>query len=200
MDDKYLPAPDPSLNDGDPLMLQVVAHSTDDPWSSSTRTHTIAISLGREDACASSRRTSCPNDSIYDAMLNSALAGVDVQFMMTGWPDHKSAFSAAKSFWLKYLKAGGRLFLYEKGFFHAKTIAVDSSISAIGTMNMDLRSFTLQKEMMVWIYGEERAVELENIFEADKADCREVTLDEVEAFTFGQRLAHSTNRLASHLM
>ena len=33
-----------------------------------------------------------PSESIYDAMLNAALAGVDVQFMMTGWPDHKSAF------------------------------------------------------------------------------------------------------------
>ena len=199
MDEKYLPAPDPALNDGDPLMVQVVAHSTDDPWNSSTRTHTIAISSAEKTLRIQSPYF-VPNDSIYDAMMNAALSGVDVQFMMTGWPDHKSAFSAAKSYWAKYLKSGGRLFLYQKGFFHAKTIAVDSRMSAIGTMNMDLRSFTLQKEMMVWIYGEERALELEGIFEADLAECREVTLEEVEAFTFGQRLSHSTNRLAAHLM
>jgi cardiolipin synthase len=199
MSDKYLPAPDPIPESDDPLMVQVVAHSTDDPWSSSTRTHTIAIGSAEKTIRIQSPYF-VPNESIYDAMMNAALAGVDVQFMMTGWPDHKSAFSAAKSYWLKYLKSGGRLFLYEKGFFHAKTIAVDSRISAIGTMNMDLRSFTLQKEMMVWIYGEERARELEAIFDADLAECREVTLEEVEAFTFGQRIAHSTNRLAAHLM
>ncbi len=199
MDDKYLPAPDPSLNDADPLMLQVVAHSTDDPWSSSTRAHTIAISSARETVKVQSPYF-VPSESIYDALLNAALSGVDVRFMMTGWPDHKSAFNAAKSYWLKFLQAGGHIYLYEKGFFHAKTIAVDSSISAIGTMNMDLRSFTLQKEMMVWIHDPGRARELEAVFDEDLEECREVTLAEVEAFTFGQRLSHSSSRLAAHLL
>ena len=64
--------------------------------------------------------------SLYDSMVNAALAGVDVQFMMTGWPDHKSAWNAAKSYFEPLLRAGARIFMYEKGFFHAKTMAVDS--------------------------------------------------------------------------
>lgn len=199
MDEKYLPAPAPELNDQDPLMLQVVAHSTDDPWSSSTRTHTIAISSAQKTVRIQSPYF-VPSESIYDALINAALSSVDVRFMMTGWPDHKSAFNAAKSYWLKYLQAGGHMYLYEKGFFHAKTIAVDSSVSAIGTMNMDLRSFTLQKEMMVWVYDEDRARELEAVFENDLKDCREVTLEEVQAFSWGQRLAYSSSRLAAHLL
>lgn len=33
-----------------------------------------------------------PGEGICDSMLNAALSGVEVHFMMTGWPDHKSAF------------------------------------------------------------------------------------------------------------
>jgi cardiolipin synthase len=199
MDAKYLPEPQPGLNDGDPLMVQMVAHSTDDPWSSSTRAHMIAIS-GAQRSVRIQSPYFVPSDSIYDAMLDAALAGVDVRFMMTGWPDHKSAFMAAKSYWPQYLQAGGRMFMYEAGFFHAKTIAIDSRISAIGTMNMDLRSFSLQKEIMTWVYGEEKARALEAVFEADLAACREVTLEEVERFGFGQRLGHSSARLMAHLL
>jgi cardiolipin synthase len=141
-----------------------------------------------------------PSDSIYDAMLDAALSGIDVQFMMTGLPDHKSAFMAAKSYWPDYLRAGGRMFMYEAGFFHAKTIAVDSLVSSIGTMNMDLRSFSLQKEIMTWVYDADRAKALEAVFEADLAKCREVTIDEVERFGFGQTLGYSSARLMAHLL
>lgn len=199
MGEKYLPEPQPELNQEDPLMLQVVAHSSDDPWSSSTRTHTIAITNARE-TCWVQSPYFVPSASVYDALIDAALSGVDVRFMMTGWPDHQSAFNAAKSYWGKYLEAGGKMYLYEKGFFHAKTIAVDSRVSAIGTMNMDLRSFTLQKEMMVWIYDTERAKELEGIFMDDLKECKEITLADVEEFTFGQRLRNSTSKLMAHLL
>ena len=90
--------------------------------------------------------------------------------------------------------------MYEKGFFHAKTMAVDSEAIAVGTMNLDRRSLFLQNEMMTWVYDKDAALELEAVFEADKKECREITLEEVEAYTWGERLNQRTNRLLADVL
>lgn len=199
MTEKYLPIIDTSLLQGDPMMLQVVAQSNDDPWWSSRRAHQVAIGRAQKTLRISSPYY-VPSVSLYDSMVNAALAGVDVQFIMTGWPDHKSAWNAAKSYFEPLLRAGCRIFMYEKGFFHAKTIAVDSEACAIGTMNLDRRSLFLQNEMMTWVYDADATIELERVFEEDKKDCREITLEEVQAYTFGERLNQRTNRLMADVL
>ena len=93
-----------------------------------------------------------PDQGTYDALINAALSGVDLKFMMTGWVDKKLPFWAAQTYYEPLLRAGGRIFQYTGGFFHAKTIAVDSAVCAVGTMNMDIRSLQLHKEVMEWIY------------------------------------------------
>ncbi len=115
-----------------------------------------------------------PTEGLLDAIVNAALAGVDVRLLMTGWPDKKIAFRTAQTYWEPLLKAGGRVYLYEAGFFHAKSIVVDSEIGAIGTMNLDIRSLQLHQELMVWMYDKELALEQERIFEADLEKSREV--------------------------
>jgi cardiolipin synthase len=199
MDAKYLPAPAPELLESDPVMVQVVAQSNDDPWWSSRRAHQVAIGRAQKTLRISSPYY-VPSVSLYDSMVNAALGGVDVQFIMTGWPDHKSAWNAAKSYFEPLLRAGVRIFMYEKGFFHAKTMAVDSAAIAVGTMNLDRRSLFLQNEMMTWVYDSAAAIELEQVFEADKKECREITLAEVEAYTFGERFNQRANRLMADVL
>ena len=63
--------------------------------------------------------------------------------------------------------AGADVFLYRKGFMHAKTMVVDRSISVIGTANMDQRSFHLNFEMNALIYGSPMADELASVFAND---------------------------------
>jgi cardiolipin synthase len=81
--------------------------------------------------------------------------------------------------------------------FHAKTIAVDSEFGAVGTMNMDIRSLRLHKELMVWIYDEPRARQLERIFDRDLEHCREVTPMDAEAVHGRARFRNSFARLFS---
>ena len=56
MTEKYLPAAAPELLEADPIMIQVVAQSNDDPWWSSRRAHQIAMGRPRR-RCASLRPT-----------------------------------------------------------------------------------------------------------------------------------------------
>ncbi len=198
LDEKYLPAPEKTLDDTS-TMIQVVAHGVEDWWESARRTHGIAIS-GAEDRVWLQSPYFIPDLSTYDAMIGAALSGVDVRLMMTGVPDNKTAWRAAHSYWPKFMEAGGRVFLYEAGFFHAKTLVVDSRICSIGTMNLDIRSLKLHRENMVWIYDEDLAKAQEDIFMKDLKECREVTLEELSSASAATRFTYSACRLASNLL
>jgi cardiolipin synthase len=137
---------------------------------------------------------------MLDAMIAAALSGVDVQFMMTGWPDHQTAWLAARTYYPKLLEAGARIFRYDAGFFHAKTMSVDGKYCAVGTMNMDRRSFDLQKEMMTWVHNGDIARQLEAQFDVDREKCTEVTQKEIDGYTSTELLMQRSYRLMSHIL
>jgi len=196
---KYFPEPDPALAADEPIVVQVVAQGVDDPMESARRAHMVAIS-GAEKTVRLQSPYFVPDAGMYDAMINAALAGIDVRFMMTGVPDHIWAFWAAQSYWRQLIVAGVRVYVYEAGFFHAKTIAVDSEACAIGTLNLDLRSLRLQREIMLWTFHAPTVREQEAIFDRDLDACREITLVELDSMNRLVRLRNSAARLAANLL
>jgi cardiolipin synthase len=197
-DERYFPPADTPVVEA-PIMTQVVAQGVEEFWSSSTRAHEIAITGAHERVSIQSPYW-VPDPTMLDAFINSALSGVEVRFMMTGVPDKKLAFHAAQSYWEPVLRAGGHVYLYMAGFLHAKSITVDGQVSAVGTMNLDIRSLRLNQELMVWIYDESVARRQEEIFDADLAKCVEVTLEEIASWSRFRRLRNSAARLASNLL
>ena len=157
-----------SAEDG--ILCQVMAQTVEDPWQSSRRVHMVAVGNAERSVWIQSPYF-MPEVGLYDTMINAALTGVDVRFMMTGVPDKKVPYWAAWSYFRPLLKAGVNIYLYEAGFLHSKTLVADAQITAIGTMNMDIRSLRLHKELMVWLFDEELAQSQERLFEADIADC-----------------------------
>ena len=111
--------------------------------------------------------------------------------------DKRLPFWAAQTYFAPFLTSGGRIYLYEAGFFHAKTITVDSLFGAVGTMNMDVRSLRLHKELMVWIYDEAKALEMEQTFDRDLEHCRRVTPADLAAVSASRRFRNSFARLFS---
>jgi cardiolipin synthase len=194
----YFPATDaPSA--AEPVMTQVVAQGVEEFWSSSTRAHEIAIS-GAQKRISIQSPYWVPDPTTLDAFINAALSGVELRFMMTGVPDKKLAFHAAQSYWEPVLRAGGHVYLYTAGFLHAKSIVVDGQACAVGTMNLDIRSLRLNQELMVWIYDETIARQQERVFEADLAQCVEVTLADIASWSAFRRFRNSASRLASNLL
>jgi cardiolipin synthase len=66
-----------------------------------------------------------------------------------------------------------RVFLYEKGYLHAKTISIDSEVCSIGSANIDILSFSINYEINAVLYNERLAKELEQDFDRDLAYCTE---------------------------
>jgi len=116
-----------------------------------------------------------PSDSILDALKQAAISGVDVRLMMPEKSDSAVVGAASKFYYAELLQAGVKIFLYKKGFVHAKTVVADGSLSVVGTANMDIRSFDLNFEIMSVIYGKNFAEQLENAFLDDLKECDELS-------------------------
>ncbi len=95
------------------------------------------------------------------------------------------------------MKAGVKIYLYNKGFVHAKTVVADSKISVVGTANMDIRSFDLNFEMMSVIYGAQFGRRLEQVFLDDLKECIELSYKESLNEPIGKRLTYAVCRLIS---
>ncbi len=112
--------------------------------------------------------------SLAEAFRAAALAGVDVKVMLSARPSGDPVPEwAGNTFMAEIVSAGVKIYLYEKGYLHAKTISVDSEICSIGSTNIDIRSFSINYELNAVLYDVELARELERDFVRDLEDCTE---------------------------
>jgi cardiolipin synthase A/B len=138
-----------------------------------------------------------PNDSILDALKQAAISGTDVRLLMPYKSDSVIVGAASKFYFPELIQVGVKIYLYKKGFVHAKTVVADSCLSVIGTANMDVRSFDLNFEIMSVIYGEEFGKSLEKVFANDLKECLEVTNEMVSSASLLSRISYSSARLVS---
>jgi cardiolipin synthase len=57
-------------------------------------------------------------------------------------------------------ESGVRVYLYGPGLLHAKTMTVDDSFALLGSSNLDIRSFYLNFELNVLLFGPQITHEL----------------------------------------
>jgi cardiolipin synthase len=125
-----------------------------------------AINLARESVYITTPYF-IPDGSIVSALKLSALSGVDVRILVPDVADSFTVNAAARSYYGELLKAGVSIYLYEKGFVHAKTMVVDRQISVVGTANMDIRSFDINFEVNANVYNAGIANQLGDAFLED---------------------------------
>ncbi len=141
-----------------------------------------------------------PDPTIFEALKLSAKSGVDTRVMVTGVPDKKVAYWAAFSFFEELLRAGVKIYHYNAGFIHSKTISVDNKFCTIGTTNLDLRSFNTSHEDNAVIYDPQTTQELYNDFVNDLKECSELTLKDYQDMSFLVKLRNSLCRLLAPLL
>lgn len=116
-----------------------------------------------------------PEDSILESLIIAANSGVDVRIMIPCMPDHPFVYRATE-YYAKYLVAHGvKVYKYNDGFIHAKTMVSDSNISSVGSANQDFRSYTLNFEVNSFNYNPLLTKELKEIFEKDLEKCTLLT-------------------------
>ncbi len=115
-----------------------------------------------------------PGDSILEALRIAALSGLSVKLLVPGISDSKFVNAASKSNYSDLLQAGVEIYMYQKGFVHAKTLITDGKLSIVGTANMDLRSFELNFEVNTIIYDQRFAEQMRKVFFDDLNDSEKI--------------------------
>ncbi len=115
-----------------------------------------------------------PGESLMDALTIAAKSGVSVKILVPGISDSKMVNAAAHSYYTELLQVGVRIFRYQKGFVHAKTMTVDEDLAIIGSANMDYRSFDLNFEVNAMVYGNKINSQLRDAFENDLIHSAEI--------------------------
>jgi len=114
-----------------------------------------------------------PDSPVTKALQLAAMRGVDVRIMLPQKADHLLVYLAGFAC-LKDLDLPGiRIYRYTHGFLHQKAFLVDDQIAAIGTANLDNRSFRLNFEITALVEDKRFCKEVEAMFRADFARCEE---------------------------
>ncbi len=141
-----------------------------------------------------------PDQSIIESLKMAAQSGVDVRIMIPCKPDHVFVYWATYSFVGEMIKAGCKVYIYDGGFLHAKTIVSDSEVSSVGSCNFDIRSFKLNFETNAFIYDRGFAHEMEKAFFKDIESGHELTLQEYNNRSIVIKFKENISRLMTEIL
>ena len=141
-----------------------------------------------------------PDASIQESLKMAALSGVDVKVMIPCMPDHVMVYWATYWYVGDLLRSGARVFIYDNGFLHAKTLVADGQVASVGSANFDRRSFSLNFEANAFIYDAKVAGKLEDRFAEDITFSHELTLEDYEKRSGWIKFKETMARLLSDIL
>ncbi len=147
-------------------LVQIAASGPDSERSSIMLSYLAAINQAQRSVYITTPYF-IPNEAIYNALQQAALSGIDVRLLVPGLSDSRLVNLAASSFYEDLLACGVKIYRYNKGFVHAKTMVVDDNLSVVGTANMDIRSFDFNFEVNAFVYSREMNWKLSEAFLQD---------------------------------
>ena len=87
-----------------------------------------------------------PDESLHGALCTTAYRGVDTTIVFPARNDSWIVAAASRSYYADLLAAGVKIFEYQGGLLHTKSLTLDGEVTLIGSANMDRRSFELNYE------------------------------------------------------
>lgn len=184
----------------DDVPVQILTSGPDSQWAAIRQLYAVMIASAQRHVRLQSPFF-IPDATIAEALTSAALSGVDVKVMVSARPSgNRLPDWAGNTYIADIVAAGVRVFQYEKGYLHAKTISIDSETCSIGSANIDIRSFSINYEINAVIYSERVARELEGDFDRDLAYCTEFDPAAYRQRGTASRFRDSVARLLSPLL
>ena len=104
-----------------------------------------------------------PTRRVRRDLVRVVRRGGRVQLLLAGRSDVPVSQMAARSLYLRLLRAGIEIYEYEPQILHAKLILVDG-VTYAGSSNLDLRSLNLNYELMIRLVDPAVAVAAAGLF------------------------------------
>ncbi len=142
-----------------------------------------------------------PDELAIRALADAARRGVRVRIITPG-PDIDSEIvrRASRARWGELLEAGIVIAEYQPTMYHCKVLIVDELLVSVGSTNFDNRSFRINDEANLNVLDAGFARRQIEIFEADMARARPVTLEAWQQRPWQEKLAeHAASLLGGQL-
>lgn len=141
-----------------------------------------------------------PDDSVLAALILAINSGVTVKIMIPKRAKHRIIHHASLYYAKQIVKAGGQIYFSESTGFKSRVMLVDGQLAAVGTANLDIRSFKLNFETTAFLYDAQLATELEQSFTADLKDCLPFTKQRIQEQSNQERWSQDLARLFAPIM
>src|SRR6476660_5006994 len=129
-----------------------------------------------------------PDEAMQIALCASAYRGVETTIIFPARNDSFIVQAASRSYYADLLAAGVRIFEFEGGLLHTKSLTLDGEITLIGSANMDRRSFDLNYENNILFCDSALTAEMRRSQEAYLSQSRKVTAEMVAQWPITRRL------------
>ena len=133
-------------------------------------------------------------------MCSAAYRGVKTTIIFPARNDSWIVGAASHSYYASLLDAGVRIFEYQGGLLHTKSLTADSSVTLIGSANMDRRSFDLNYENNILFHDQDLTSEVRQRQEIYLADSKPVHLEDVENWPMSRRLWNNAVAMVGPLL
>ncbi len=132
-----------------------------------------------------------PNESLQAALCASARRGVETVIVFPARNDSWIVGAASRSYYADLLSAGVRIYEYQGGLLHTKSLTLDGEVTLIGSANMDRRSFDLNYENNILLHDPTLTAALRQRQDSYLASSLAVTADRVAAWPRRRRLLNN---------
>ena len=141
-----------------------------------------------------------PTESLLKALQAAALSKIDVRVLIPRQPDSMMLKLASGSYISDCLRAGIKVYFYEPGMLHSKTIVIDDEFFTTGSTNFDFRSMVYNFECNAFIYSKTINEKMKTAFFADLAQSTRITSSTWRRRPFVQKFKESVVRLMSPVL
>lgn len=197
--DILIPLASPDSHIRNNCAMQLITSGPIDRWNNLSLCFLKAITSARRSIYIQTPYF-LPTDTLLNALEAAALAGIDVRVMIPRKTDSYLLQLATFSYVTRCLKAGIKVYTFEPGMLHAKSMTVDMDFATAGSSNFDFRSFENNFEANLLIYDKEVNRRMRDIFFSDIRQCTKLKYSEWKKRPIPQRALESIVRLFAPIL
>lgn len=141
-----------------------------------------------------------PDESMQNALCAAAYRGVETTIIFPARNDSWVVAAASRSYYEDLISAGVKIYEYEHGLLHAKTLTLDEEMTLVGSSNMDRRSFDLNFENNILVCDTALTAKVRERQLDYISQSRLVKPEEVAAWPLRRRLWNNTIAMLGPLL
>lgn len=107
------------------------------------------------------------DEEMVSSLKLAAKSGVDVKIIIPGIADKKFVYEVTMAHCYDLILAGVKIYTYNPGFMHGKTIVSDDHFTTVGSVNFDFRSLLWNYECAIYAYDKEMSQNMKLDFERE---------------------------------